>query len=98
MPIAIGESLMPAVIGSSPCAPWKKKTKTKSSAKRDSPLMNAAAVAAENSRLRKIVRSSIGARARCSIRTKAGSSTTEATNGQITIGSFQPERPPFEIP
>ena len=56
--------------------------------------MNAAPVAAENMRFRKIVRSSIGDLPLSSIRTKAGSSTTEATNGQITIGSFQPERPP----
>ena len=60
--------------------------------------MNAAAVAAANIRLRNIARSNIGARARCSIRTKAGRSTAAATSGPMTIPWFQPEMPPFEIP
>ena len=41
--------------------------------------MKAAPVAAANSRLRKIERSSIGALPRCSIRTKSGSSTPETS-------------------
>ena len=60
--------------------------------------MKAAAVAAANIRLSKIVRSSIGAEARFSIRTKAGSSTTAAISDQITSGSSQPEMPPRERP
>ena len=49
-------------------------------------------------RLRKIVRSSIGARARYSIATKAGSSTAAAIRPTITTGSLQPEMPPRETP
>jgi len=55
--------------------------------------MNAAAVAAANSRSSKIDRSSIGARLRCSISTKAGSRTIAAARPPITIGSFQPDSP-----
>ena len=60
--------------------------------------MKAAPVAAANIRFSKIVRSSIGAETRFSMRTKAGSSTTAATRDQITNGSSQPERPPRERP
>ena len=63
-----------------------------------SPLMNAAAVAAANSRFLNTVRSSIGARERRSISTHAGSSVTAALRPPITIGSFQPLRPPRETP
>ena len=60
--------------------------------------MNAAAVAAANMRLRKIVRSSIGARSRRSISTNRGSSTAPAIRPPITSGSSQPEMPPRESP
>ena len=70
----------------------------KSSAKRERPLMKAAPVAAAKSRLRKIVRSSIGALPRCSIRTNSGSRTAATIRLPITSGSSQPEMPPREIP
>ena len=60
--------------------------------------MKAAPVAAANNRFLKIVRSSIGARTRLSIRTKAGSSTAATMSESITIGSVHPESPPFETP
>ena len=60
--------------------------------------MNAAPLAAANMRLRKIVRSSMGATPRCSIHTKAGRSTAAAMSPPITSGSFQPSMPPREIP
>ena len=60
--------------------------------------MNAAPVAAANIRLRKMLRSSIGALPRCSIRTNSGSRMTLAISEPITSGSFQPEMPPREIP
>ena len=60
--------------------------------------MKAAPVAAANIRLRKMVRSSIGALPRCSIRTNSGSSTALATSEPITSESSQPEIPPREIP
>ena len=60
--------------------------------------MKAAAVAAENMRFWKIVRSSIGARGRRSIRTNSGSSTAAAISAPITSGSSQPEIPPRETP
>ena len=60
--------------------------------------MNAAAAAVENSRLRKIVRSSIGALWWRSISTKAGSSTAAAIRPPITSEDVQPEMPPLEIP
>ena len=60
--------------------------------------MNAAPVAAANSLLRKIDRSSIGAELRCSMRTKSGSRMAEATRPTITTGSSQLDSPPFEIP
>ena len=49
--------------------------------------MNAAPVAAANSRLRKMPRSSMGAGVRCSIATKAGRSTAAAASPAITTGS-----------
>jgi uncharacterized protein with beta-barrel porin domain len=67
-------------------------------AKRDSPLMNAAAVAAAKSRLRKMSRSSIGALPRCSISTNSGSRRAAAARLAITSVSSQPEMPPREIP
>ncbi len=60
--------------------------------------MNAAAAAAENRRLWKIVRSSIGAGWWRSITTNAGSNTAAAIRPPITSGSPQPEMPPLEIP
>ena len=60
--------------------------------------MKAAPVAAANIRLRKMVRSSIGAVALLSISTKSGSRTAAAIREAITIGSVQPERPPLETP
>ena len=60
--------------------------------------MNAAPVAAANSRLRKIVRSSIGARWRRSISTNSGSRTTPATIPAIVNGSPQPLRPAAREP
>ena len=67
MPSASGASLTPARIGSSPSAPWKYRTNTNVSAKRDSPLRNAAPVAAAKPRSANSDRSSIGALARRSI-------------------------------
>ena len=61
-------------------------------------MMNAAAVAAANSRFLNTVRSSIGARERRSISTHAGSSTKAAARPPITTASFQPLRPPRETP
>ena len=58
--------------------------------------MKAAPVAAENIRFWKMVRSSIGALASRSISTKSGSSSAAASSETITMGSFQPEMPPFE--
>ena len=52
--------------------------------------MKAAPAAAANRRLRKIARSSIGARLRASINTNAGSRTAAGTSDTITSGSFQP--------
>ena len=60
--------------------------------------MNAAAVAAANSRLLNSFRSSIGARERRSISTHVGSSTAAASRPPITSGSFQPLSPPRETP
>ena len=60
--------------------------------------MKAAPVAAAKSRLRKIERSSIGARPRCSISTNSGSSTAATSRLPITSESSQPEMPPREIP
>ena len=60
--------------------------------------MNAAPVAAANSRFSKIVRSSIGARWCLSISTKIGSSTTPTTIPPIVSGSVQPLSPPRESP
>ena len=60
--------------------------------------MNAAPVAAANSRFSKIERSSIGARWWRSISTNTGSSTTPATMPPIVHGSVQPFRPPRESP
>ena len=60
--------------------------------------MNAAAVAAENIRLRKIVRSSIGAGTRLSISTNSGSRIAPAISEPSVSGSLQPEMPPRETP
>ncbi len=57
--------------------------------------MNAAPVAAANRRFWKMVRSSIGAFTRRSIRTNAGSSAAAAASPAMTIGSLQPEIPPL---
>jgi hypothetical protein len=46
----------------------------------------------------KIDRSSIGAVASLSIRTKAGRRTAAAISDQMTTGSVQPDKPPFEMP
>jgi hypothetical protein len=48
--------------------------------------------------LRKIVRSSIGARTRRSISTNSGSSTAAAASPAMTGGWSQPWMPPLEIP
>jgi len=67
-------------------------------AKRERPLMKAAPVAAAKRRLRKIERSSIGERPRCSISTNSGSRIAARISEPITRLSSQPEMPPREIP
>ena len=62
------------------------------------PLMKAAAVAAENSRSRKMLRSSIGALPRRSITTNRGRKTAAAARLVNVTGSIQPFMPPREIP
>jgi len=70
----------------------------KSRAKRESPLMKAAPLAAAKRRLRKIERSSIGALPRCSMMMKSGSRIAERIRLPITSESSQPEMPPRESP
>ena len=60
--------------------------------------MKAAALAAAKRRLRKICRSSIGARERRSIATHSGNSTPAVIRLTITMVSFQPLSPPRETP
>ncbi len=60
--------------------------------------MKAAAEAAANRRLEKIVRSSIGALVRRSIKTHKGNSTAAAIRPAITTGFPQPDSPPLETP
>ena len=60
--------------------------------------MNAAPLAAAKRRFSKIVRSSIGAAARRSTSTKAGSSTAATTRLTIVTVSSQPDSPPRETP
>jgi hypothetical protein len=90
--------LRPARIGSSPSAPWKYRTNTNVSAKRDRPLRNAAPVAAEKPRSANSDRSSIGDGERRSTTRNAGSRTTARASATRVLASVQLTMPPREIP
>ena len=99
MPIASGASLMPAVIGSSPCDALEVEDEDEDQGEAGEAVDEGGAGGGGEQAV--LGRSSGRASARwprLSIRTNSGSSTTAAARPAITIGSVQPERPPLEMP